>query len=356
MRNIDFWRNMMKLRQKIVSLFAAAITAVSALSVTAFATDPVGSGKVTELKEGVEASDIIKYSQGGENLDDGQNYLDFHYTAPADGTLLLTFDAAINDVLISVFEGAYKTEISPKNQEAITGSIWGSEYSWDENAGLTAATITYEVKKTDYIIRISRRFVWNHEDIGTKGAGRVHITAEMQKPDAPTDIKVSAKTDTTFSLTWAEPDNADSYDIRYKASSAKSWTTVEDIKDNKATISKLKAATKYSYCVRSRAGEIAGEWSKAATVTTSDPKNVKIAAPTVNNAKLTVEISWKAVKNATGYNVKYSTDKKNWKTVSVTDTSYYLPVTAGKTYYYAVQGKNSAKAGTWSATKSIKIG
>lgn len=348
----------MKLRQKIVSLFAAAVTAVSALSVTAFAIDPVGSGELIELKEGVETTAQIKYVDT-RDLDDGHNYVDFRYTAPSDGVMLISWDASIDNTMITVYRDKNKQVIEPFDRNLAAGrynlnvSNSPNGYQFDENSGFMSVVNSYNVEKGDYIFRIERWFSWGG---GSRGNGRIHITAAMQKPDAPTDIKVSDKTDTSFTLTWAEPDNAESYDIRYKASSAKSWTTVEDIKDNKATVSKLKAATKYSYCVRSKAGDIAGEWSKAATVTTSDPKNVKIAAPTVNNAKLTIEISWKAVKNATGYNVKYSTDKKNWKTVSVTGTSYYLPVTAGKTYYYAVQGKNSAKAGTWSATKSIKIG
>lgn len=350
----------MKLRQKIASLFVAAVTAFSALSVTAFATDPVGSGNVIELKDGVEAAEIIKYVDGVTDFDDGHNYVDFRYTAPADGVLVINCDAMINNSNIVVYQDSNKKEIEPFSRDFASGNYSGVRaqygywaYSYNEASGFMSVVNSYNVEKGDYIIRVSRWFNWG---AGKEGNGRIHITAEMKKPDVPADIKVSAKTDTTVSLTWAEPDGADAYDIRYKASNAKSWTTVEDIKDNKATISKLKAATKYSYCIRSKAGEIVGEWSKAATVTTSDPKNVKIAAPTVNNAKLTAEISWKAVKNATGYNVKYSTDKKNWTTVKVTETSCYIPVTAGKTYYYAVQGRNSAKTGSWSATKSIKIG
>lgn len=347
----------MKLRQKIASLFVAAVTAVSALSVTAFATDPVGSNNPIELKDGVEVAEQIKYDES-LNYDDGHNYIDFRFNATADGIMVITFDAAINNSLIEVYKDSNKQEVSLNSQDIVTGKDdgwWG--YLYDDNAGIFAATFTYKVEKGDYIIRVSRclKEARGYRG-GTQGNGRIHITAEMQKPDAPSSIKVSEKTDTSFSLTWTEPELADAYDIRYKASSAKSWTTVEDIKDNKATVSKLKGGTKYSYCIRSKAGEIVGEWSKAATVTTGDPKNVKIAAPTVNNAKLTAEISWKAVKNATGYNVKYSTDKKNWTTVKVTETSCYISVTAGKTYYYAVQGRNSAKTGSWSATKSIKIG
>lgn len=350
----------MKLRQKIAGIFMAAVTALSALSVTAFATDPVGSGNPTVLKDGVEATEQIKYDSSMD-YDNGHNYADFVYTAPADGTLVINYDIAVDFSGFNVYKGKTKQEMSSETCDVLTGriqSFWGN--TQDDNAGLFAAELTYKVEKgEDYFIRVSRAFphaVGGTFTGGQAGNGRVHITAEMKKPDVPSGVKVSTKTDTSFTLTWAEPDEADAYDIRYKASSAKSWTTVEDIQDNKATINKLKGGTKYSYCIRSKAGEIVGEWSKAASVTTDDPKNVKIAAPTVNNAKLTAEISWKAVKNATGYNVKYSTDKKNWTTVKVTETSCYIPVAAGKTYYYAVQGKNSAKTGSWSATKSIKIG
>lgn len=344
----------MKLRQKIVSLFAAAVTAVSALSVTAFATDPIGTNP-TVLKDGVQATEQIKYDDS-RNFDNGHNYADFSFTAPTEGVMIVTHDAAISDSLIAVYRKDNGQQLYVSSYDVTSGNynVAWKYYSWNNATGIVSRTAEYKVEAGEYLIRISRYLEGYNS--GKDGNGRVHITAEMKKPDAPSSIKVSEKTDTSFTLTWAEPDDAEAYDIRYKASTAKSWTTVEDIKDNTATISKLKAATKYSYCIRSKAGDLAGEWSKAATVTTNDPKNVKIAAPTVNNAKLTVEISWKAVKNATGYNVKYSTDNKNWKTVSVTDTSYSLPVTAGKTYYYAVQGKNSAKTGTWSATKSIKIG
>ncbi len=351
----------MKLRQKIVSLFAAAVTAVSTLSVTAFATDPVGSGELIELKEGVQATEIIKFTDT-KDYDNGHNYVDFTYTAPANGIMTITFDAAINNTDLVVYRDSNKETLKPTSYNVVTGRGSADDnykYQYDENAGIFSGAVDYEVEKGDYIIRVSRSFYTlfgMYPQTGTLGNGRIHITAEMKKPDAPSNIKVSEKTDTSFTLTWSEPDNVTTYDIRYKASTAKNWTTVENIKDNKATISKLKAATKYSYCVRSKEGDIAGEWSKAATVTTTDPKNVKIAAPTISSSKLNVTVTWKAVTNATGYNFKYSTDNKNWKTVSVTGTSYSLPVTAGKTYYYAVQGKNSAKTGTWSATKSIKVG
>ncbi len=340
----------MKLRQKIVSLFAAAVTAVSALSVTAFATDPIGTNP-TVLKDGVQATEQIKYDDS-KNYDNGHNYADFSFTAPADGVMIVTHDAAISESKITVYRKDNGQQLYVSSYKVTSGSYGlNGYYSWNDVTGIASRTAEYKVEAGEYLIRISRYF--EGYNTGKDGNGRVHITAEMKKPDAPSSIKVSKKTENSFTLTWAEPDDADAYDIRYKASSAKTWTTVEDIKDNTATISKLKANTKYTYCIRSKAGDLTGEWSKAAAVTTDNPKNVKLTAPAVNS---TITITWKEVSGASGYNFSYSTDNKNWTTKSVTDTSYAMKVASGKKYYYKVQAKNSAKTGSWSATKSITIG
>ena len=184
-----------------------------------------------------------------------------------------------------------------------------------------------------------------------------------RKPEAPADIKIQDKTDTSIKFSWREPGGtgnpwdiaATSYDLRYKASGDPKWTTVTDIMDNNYTLKKLKGATKYTYQMRSHAGSIVGDWSKAASVKTTDPKNVKFATPKVSTS-VAVHITWNKVENATGYKFQYSTDKKNWKTITVEDPEVNMPVTSGKTYYYKVAAKNSAKTGTFSKVSSIKIG
>ena len=176
----------------------------------------------------------------------------------------------------------------------------------------------------------------------------------MEKPEAPQDIQVTDKTDTTARLQWREPEGCTSYDLRYKAGNG-DWTTVKDIMDNNVTIKKLKGATKYTYQMRSHAGEIVGDWSKAASFKTNDPKNVKFDTPKIN-ASIAVHITWKSVKNATGYKVQYSTDQKNWKTLTVEEPAADIPVVSGKTYYYKVAAKNSSKTGSFSKVSSIKIG
>ena len=347
----------MKLGKKIIAAVLAAATALTALTVTSFANDVIGTNP-TPLKDGVQVTAQIPYDKSG-NYDDGHNYKDFIFTAPASGTLKITFDISCNTTQVYCYRADTMEGVNRVGFDATSGSITDGLALWNGTTSVFSGAKFFNVEKGDYYIRVTRHFPystdrWRLGD-GTQGNGRLHITAEMVKPDAPQDIQVVSKTDTTVKLQWREPDNASSYDLRYKASGASQWTTVTDIMDNNYTIKKLKGATKYTYQMRSHAGEITGEWSKAASVKTADPKNVKFDVPKVNTS-VAVHITWGAVKNATGYKFQYSTDKKNWKTITVDEPAVDMPVTPGKTYYYKVAAKNSAKTGSFSKVYSIKIG
>lgn len=346
----------MKLGKKIVAAVLAAATALTALTVSAFAADVIGTNPTT-LKEGVEVTSQIPFDES-KSFDDGKNYKDFKFTVPADGKLKITYDISCDWTGITCFRADNMQQIPLAGHEALNGSTKNHEAKWNSGASVFSGIAYYNVEKGDYYIRLSR--VIFHMNIGWFGGfdgnGRLHITAEMVKPDAPQGIEVTDKTDTSAKLKWSEPDDAVSYDLRYKASGASKWTTVTDIMDNKYTIKKLKGATKYTYQMRSKnAGGLAGEWSKSASFKTTDPKNVKFAVPKVN-ASVAVHITWGAVKNATGYKFQYSTDQKNWKTITVTEPAADMPVVSGKTYYYKVAAKNSAKTGSFSKVSSIKIG
>ena len=346
----------MKLGKKIVAAVLAAATALTALTVSAFAADVIGTNPTT-LKEGVEVTALIPWDES-HNFDDGHNYLDFKFTAPVDGTIKLTYDISCNMTRVTCFRADNMQEFKIASQEATNGSIKNGAAFWNGNASVFAGCVYFNVQKGDHYIRVRRDLYWQYgcREGGYKGNGRLHITAEMVKPDAPQDIKVDEKTDTTVKLQWREPDDAVSYDLRYKASGDSTWTTVTDIMDNNYTIKKLNGATKYTYQMRSKnAGGLEGDWSKSASFKTSDPKNVKFAVPKVN-ASVAVHITWGAVKNATGYKFQYSTDQKNWKTITVTEPAVDMPVKSGKTYYYKVAAKNSAKTGSFSKVSSIKIG
>lgn len=354
----------MNLGKRIAAAVIAAATALTALSVSAFAADPVGTNPTT-LKEGKQITERIAYVDSND-YDNGHNYTDFKFTAPADGVMILTFDAAIDQIAISTYtnktkqtvEGDIEMKTGNYNNEWIGGSVGFNMNAicWNSDAGMSAGEISYKVTKGDYLIRISRNFNTGffQRGNGTHGNGRIHISAEMKKPGAPGQIKVTEKTDTTAKFQWTEPDGCTSYDLRYKTGNG-DWTTVKDIMDNNVTIKKLKGATKYTYQMRSHEGKIVGNWSKAASFKTNDPKNVKFDVPKVSSS-VAVHITWGAVKNATGYKVQYSTNQKNWKTITVDTNSADIPVSSGKTYYYKVAAKNSSKTGSYSKVSSIKIG
>lgn len=350
----------MKLGKKIVAAVLAAATALTALTVSSFANDVIGTNP-TPLKDGVQVTAQIPYDES-DNLDNGHNYADFKFTVPSSGKIMITYDISCNSTILECYRADNMEQLKNAGHEAKCGEAMGDVAKWNSSASMFSGIKYYNVEEGDYYIRV-RRYINNKNSFnaatygdGRKGNGRLHITAEMVKPEAPQDIQVAEKTDTTVKLQWREPDNASSYDLRYKAGGASQWTTVTDIMDNNYTIKKLKGATKYTYQMRSKtASGIVGEWSKSATVKTTDPKNVKFDVPKVNTS-VAVHITWGAVKNATGYKFQYSTDKKNWKTITVEDPAVDMPVTPGKTYYYKVAAKNSAKTGSFSKVYSIKIG
>lgn len=348
-----------KFSKKIVAAVLAAVTALTALSVSAFANDVIGTNPTT-LKDGEKITAQIPYA-GSTDYDNGHNYVDFKFTAPTKGSILITYDISCNSTDISCFRADNMKQIYNTGHNPQTGKLYNDVAVWSSDVSMFSGTKYYPVEKGDYYIRVSRFFTGSSVDRsrcgdGKQGNGRLHITVEMVKPEAPQDIKVAEKTDTTVKLQWREPEGVASYDLRYKASGASKWTTVNEIMDNNYTIKKLKGATKYIYQMRSRsASGLEGDWSDAASVKTADPKNVKFAVPTVSKS-IAVHITWGAVKNATGYKFQYSTDQKNWKTITVDEPAVDMPVTAGKTYYYKVAAKNSAKTGSFSKVSSIKIG
>lgn len=236
----------------------------------------------------------------------------------------------------------------------------GTMNKWDSTAGIYAGVYTCNVTKGTYLIRVARYFCTDpyhgHRGFnGTDGNGKMHIIAEMEKPSCPTDIEINKATSSSLTIDWVGPDNATSYDIRYKTGSG-SWKTISKIVDNTVTIKNLKPSTTYTYQVRTRAGEIIGDWSKsftAKTGATPAPQNVQASK---NNKRIT--LSWNAVNGATGYIIK-SADGKTQFTKSAIKTNYYTitGLKNGKQYrfkvYAYVGGKwygSNRKSATPSAT------
>lgn len=317
--------------------------------------DPVGTNPIV-LTSGVQATSQIPYDSS-KDYNDGHNYKDFSIYVPTDGTLKITFDVSIDLSTIQVFSdytkeqiGMYITTTTGDRNKCNCGTM----NDWNSTAGIYAGVYTCDVTKGTYLIRIARYFCsttyhGHGSRNGTDGNGKMHIIAEMEKPSCPTDIEINKTTSSSLTIDWVGPDNATSYDIRYKTGSG-SWTTVSKIADNTVTIKNLKPSTTYTYQIRTRAGEIIGDWSKSATAKTSAtpaPQNVQASK---NNKRIT--LSWNAVNGATGYIVKSADGKKQYTKSSIKSTSYTVTGLKNGTQYkfkvYAYVG------GKWygSATKS----
>ncbi len=81
----------MKLVKKIIAAVSAAAVSLTMLAATAFANDVIGTNPVT-LEDGVEVTELIPYDDSHAIrvdytilYDDGHNYKDFKFTAPASG-------------------------------------------------------------------------------------------------------------------------------------------------------------------------------------------------------------------------------------------------------------------------------
>lgn len=157
----------MNLGKRIAAAVIAVATALTALTVSAFAADPVGTNPTT-LKEGKQVTEQIVYNDD-KDYDNGHNYTDFKFSVPADGTMILTFDAAIDQAFINTYtsdtkqtvEGKYEMKTGEYNNEWIGGSIGFNRNAicWNSDAGMSAGEISYEVTKGDYLMVTSKNLV-----------------------------------------------------------------------------------------------------------------------------------------------------------------------------------------------------
>ena len=346
----------MKLK-KLAAFAVTVLMAISSLGITAFATDPIGTDPI-KLTDGKKTSASIPYDKSANSynasdyFNNGANYVDFEYTAASDGTLSITFDVAINDSDMKLYNSD-KQQVNIDTHETKTGRYYNFGHgncTWDESAGLYSAVFKFKVTKGTYYIRINRDIQGKIGDHGKGGTGRVHITAEMDLPKAPTNIKLTSISGTSIKFSWTEPKGCTSYDLRYRESGAEKWTIKKNINDNNVTVSGLKASKTYEYQMRSYSGKTVGNWGKTGKFKTSGAAySGKLGVPSAKS----VTIEWNAVENAASYEITYKVGNGDWTTKSVSSNSYTINVSSGKTYTYAIRAVNGSNKGEWSASKTI---
>ena len=167
----------------------------------------------------------------------------------------------------------------------------------------------------------------------------------------------------TVTLTWKKVKGAESYKVYY-STDGKKWKATET-KKTSLTVKKLKSLEAYQFRVRAYAGKYSGSYSELLNATTLFTRVSDVKLETKKSGQISV--SWKAVKNADGYIVEYSTSKnftkKTTKAFREKDNDavkYTLKkLKSAKKYYVRVRAYTIINGvdnfGQYSSVKNIKV-
>ena len=201
--------------------------------------------------------------------------------------------------------------------------------------------------------------------------GGLDTSIQVPKPGAPAaPTLVSGNTQLT--ATWTAPTDdggnaINDYDVRYKVSTATTWTEMPDTTNSTsatATITGLTNGTSYNVQVRAGNPDGDGPWSDSATITVGAPAAPAIPSLESGNRKLYV--TWAAPADSgsslTGFKIQYrdynaSTWTDHTFTSDGTTTATTITgLTNNTTYLVRVAAANARGTGGWSASNGMKPG
>ena len=234
-----------------------------------------------------------------------------------------------------------------------------SSSSWTSHAFAgtgTAATIGGLTAGATYNVQVRAANTAGESTWSASGSGTPN-----EKPGRPAAPTAAAASATSLSVSWTAPTNNGTaitdYDVRYKRSSASSWTSHAFAGTGTATtIGSLTTGAVYN--VEVRAGNAAGEgaWSPSGTGTPNE-KPGHPAAPTASAASgSSLSVSWTAPTNngtaITDYDVRYKrSSASSWTSHAFAGTGTATTIgslTTGAVYNVEVRAGNAAGEGAWS--------
>lgn len=240
----------------------------------------VSDGKVTA--KGVGRATITAYTTGGKNV-----------------KCTVTVKGKISDSSIS----AIKTQ------------------SYTGKAVSPAPAVTYGgkklVKNTDYTVSYSKNTAIGQASVKITGKGLYKGTKTVNfniRPATVTGLKVSSTGEKSIKLSWKKVTGADSYAIYRYDNTSKKWQRIKTVKAVSFTDSGLARAKGYSYkvkAVKKSGGKeyISASYSKAVEAVT---KPAKASCTAKSAGSGSIEVSWKAVGGASGYEIYSSSNGSDY--------------------------------------------
>lgn len=170
-----------------------------------------------------------------------------------------------------------------------------------------------------------------------------------------TGLNVTSLNTTGATLNWTAVSGAGSYSIRYKASSASTWTTVTSTTASKA-ITGLTPGTAYEFKVQTICSGASSAYTSVATFSTqalscSVPSSLSTSSITTTGATL----NWTSVSGAVSYSVQYKVNgATSWtSTTSTTNSKTLSGLVAGSNYQFQVSTVCSGSSSSYSTAASF---
>lgn len=297
-----------------------------------------------------------------------------------EGQAFVRWNTASEGVVLENAQSPKTTFVMPENDVTITAEFNESEQPKPEEpetipvekvtlnhsrislkAGETAA-LTASVTPSD---ATDKKVSWSTSNsqiasvdqsgrITAKKAGQAVITAKAGEKSASCTITVSLAAPAalktkitgtgTIALTWNSVKGADGYEIYRTAGKSKTYKKIASVKGKTAYTDKKKTVgTAYTYKVRAYSGKIYSAFSKAVK-TMARPFRPALS---LKAGKRQIQLSWKGVKGADGYQI-YRSASKNGKYTKIAEASagkrtfVNKGLKSGKKYYYKMRAYERA--------------
>jgi hypothetical protein len=279
---------------------------------------------------------------------------------------LLAKEAGLGCRIISADSAVEGEEGHAWNIVRIGNLYYYLDATWDLDNKKQGKHYEYFLKKTPFVNHGSSTFIvnkdaafWKAHPLSTKDYPYKDKQPESESPAIPTwpHGKVERK---GISLYWEKDPKVTSYEI-FRSSDGMEPAKIGTSTSGKYTDTKVKSGVYYSYFLKAVSGDKTSELSEGnGFYFLTAPENLKARLSTGR----TVILSWKKVKGATGYQIRYGTDKsfksaqkvtiKSQKTLQKTiqrlkKNNYYFQIRALK------KNGNKNWYSVWSKTESCQV-
>ncbi len=240
----------------------------------------------------------------------------FEYITPTVVKNFKSMSAYSSSAVLTWSKNAANTTKYEINYRSSANESWTTKTA---NAAATSLTLTGLKPNTKYTVAIRAvnnnvRSAWTY----VNGTSKTVLTA----PSAVSGFKLKSRTMNTASFTWNKASDAGGYRIWTKAPGDSTWTrraNITNVNTTSATVSGLKANTKYSVLIRAVSKSNSALLSNCVYLnaqTLAKPAataNFAVKTRTMTSAALT----WTKNDEATGYRIWISADGgKSWKRVA----------------------------------------